>query len=223
MGAFCPNCGGKLDAGAKFCAQCGQTVSTRPAQAAAAAAPAVGAAPSAGGGGAIKIILIVAGVIGFCMLLGLGSCFYIGYRIKKRAHEFAGNYAPYQGKRDACALVTKAEVSQAFKIPVESVSGGDSHCEFKFAGNDQREVAMSVTWENGAMVMKLAHAAMKQVGAGMDTFTPVSGLGDEAYVEPMGSGLMMRKGDVMVNIDLRMAGNDADAAKKIAADMAGRL
>ena len=220
MPTFCANCGGKLDPGVKFCAQCGQTVSTSPVPQAPAAQPA--GPPSAGGGGAIKIILIVAGVIGFCMLLGLGSCFYIGYRIKQRAHEFAGNYAPYQGKRDACALVTKAEVSQAFNLPVETVTGSDSHCEIKFSGPDSHEVAITVTWEKGAMVMKLAHGAMKQV-SGMDTFTPVSGLGDEAYVEPMGSGLMMRKGDVMVNIDLRLAGNNAEAAKTIAGDMAGRL
>jgi len=223
MATFCGNCGGKLDPGAKFCAQCGQTAGNAPAPAAQAAAVAPAPAAAKGGGGAIKIILIVAGVIGFCMLLGLGSCFYIAYRVKQRAHEFAGNYAPYQGKKDACALVTKAEVSQAFKMPVESVTGSDSHCEFKFAGNDQREVSMSVTWESGAMLMKITHGAMKQVGAGMDTFTPVAGLGDEAYVEPMGSGLMLRKGDVMVNIDLRMAGNDAEAAKLIGLKIASRL
>ncbi|MBV8050319.1 MAG: zinc ribbon domain-containing protein [Acidobacteriaceae bacterium] len=225
MAMFCANCGGRLEPGAKFCAQCGQLTGNATAQApqpAAAAAPAPAVAPAAGGG-AIKIILIVAAVIGFCMLLGLGSCFYVAYRVKQRAHEFAGNYAPYQGKKDACALVTKAEVSQAFKMPVESVSGSDSHCEFKFAGNDQHAVAMSVTWESGAMLMKITHGAMKQVGAGMDTFTPVAGLGDEAYVEPMGSGLMLRKGDVMVNIDLRMAGNDADAAKIIGTKIASRL
>jgi hypothetical protein len=225
MAMFCPNCGGKLDPGAKFCAQCGQITGNAPApaaQAAAAPAAAPSAAPAAGGG-AIKIILIVAGVIGFCMLLGLGSCFYVAYRVRQRAHEFAGNYAPYQGKKDACALVTKAEVSQAFKMPVASVTGSDSNCEFKFAGNEQREVAINVTWQSGAMVMKLSHGAMKSISAGMDTFTPVAGLGDEAYVEPMGSGLMLRKGDVMVNIDLRGAGNDAEAAKIIGMKIASRL
>jgi hypothetical protein len=222
---FCANCGGRLDPGAKFCAQCGQTAGNTAApsaQAAVAAAPAPAVAPAAGGG-AIKIILIVAGVIGFCMLLGLGSCFYVAYRVKQRAHEFAGYYAPYQGKKDACALVTKAEVSQAFKMPVASVTGSDSHCEFKFAGDDQHEVNMTVTWESGAMLMKLSHGAMKSISAGMDTFTPVAGLGDEAYVEPMGSGLMLRKGDVMVNIDLRTAGNDAEAAKLIGMKIANRL
>ncbi len=218
--AFCGNCGGTLDPGAKFCAQCGQTVASSPGPAVqAAAAP----ARAPGGGGAMKIILVIFGVVGFCMLLAAGSCFYIGYRIKQRAHEYAGNYAPYQGKRDACRLVTKAEVSQAFAMPVESVSGSDSHCEFHFAGNITRAVALSVTWDGGAMLMKLSHGALKQISGGMDTFTPVAGLGDEAYVEPMGSGLMMRKGDVMVNIDLRMAGNDANAAKKLGAKIAQRL
>jgi len=227
MATFCGNCGGKLDPGAKFCAQCGQVtgnISAPAAQAGAAAAPAPVVAPApAAGGGAVKIVLIVVGVIGFFMLLGLGSCFYIVHRVKQRAHEFAGNYAPYQGKKDACALVTKAEVSQAFKMPVESVTGSDSNCEFKFGGNNQREVAINVTWESGAMVMKLSHGAMKQISAGMDTFTPVAGIGDEAYVEPMGSGLMLRKGDVMVNIDLRGAGNDAEAAKIIGMKIASRL
>jgi hypothetical protein len=34
---------------------------------------------------------------------------------------------------------------------------------------------------------------------------------------------MMRKGDVMVNIDLRTAGQNADAGKQIAGIIAGRL
>ena len=70
--------------------------------------------------------------------------------------------------------------------------------------------------------MKLSHGAMKAI-SGTETFTPIEGVGDEAYVAPMGSGLMMRKGDVMVNIDLRTAGLNADAAKKLAAKMASRL
>jgi hypothetical protein len=162
------------------------------------------------------------------MLLALGSCFYIGYRIKQRAHQISQEYGskspPYQGKRDACALITKTEVSQAFGMPVESADrGGDSNCQFRFSGDGSRQLAINVTWEGGTMLMKLSHAAMKGISAGMDTFTPVVGLGDEAYVEPMGSGLMMRKGDVMVHIDLRMAGNEADAAKKIGAKIAARL
>ena len=70
--------------------------------------------------------------------------------------------------------------------------------------------------------MGLAHGAMKHV-AGMDTFTTVEGIGDETYMAPGNSALMMRKGDVMVNIDLRESGVSADAAKKMARIIAGRL
>jgi hypothetical protein len=102
------------------------------------------------------------------------------------------------------------------------VNDNGSTCEYVFPGDGSRRMAIQFTWEGGRMVMKLSHSALKGV-AGMDTFTPIPGLGDEAYVEPMGSGLMMRKGDVMVNIDLRAAGLNAEGAKKIAGKIADRL
>jgi hypothetical protein len=57
----------------------------------------------------------------------------------------------------------------------------------------------------------------------METFTEVEGIGDEAYLAPGNSALMMRKGDVMVNIDLRESGVNADAAKKMASRIADHL
>jgi hypothetical protein len=63
---------------------------------------------------------------------------------------------------------------------------------------------------------------MKHI-SGMETFTTVEGIGDETYIAPGNSALMMRKGDVMVNIDLRESGVSADAAKKMASKIAGRL
>jgi hypothetical protein len=71
--------------------------------------------------------------------------------------------------------------------------------------------------------MKLAHGAMKQITGGMDTYTAVSGIGDEAYIAPGGSGFMMRKGDVMVNMELVGSGVSPDAAQKIGAKIADRL
>ena len=227
MGAFCVSCGGKLDPGAKFCAQCGQTVApgSAPAAQATAATPLPSAPAAKGGGGAAKIIFAVLGVFTFFVLAAAGSCFYIGYRVRKRAQEFSQsmgmNAKPYQGDRTACRLATKAEVAAAFHAPVVGVDSSGSTCTYDFGG--ARHMAVQVTWEGGTMLMKLSHGAMKSIAAGMDTFTPVAGVGDEAYVEPMGSGVMMRKGDVMVNIDLRMAGQNAQAGKQIAAIIAGRL
>jgi hypothetical protein len=232
MGAFCTGCGGKLDPGAKFCPQCGQTVagsqgaptaSAPVATRAASPPPITAAAPAKGGGGAAKIIFAVLGIFAFFVLAAAGSCFYIGYRVKKRAEEFAQTYktTPYEGNRDACRLATKAEVATAFHMPVLSVENEGNSCVYDFGGS--RRMAVQVTWEGGTLAMKVGHGALKSITGGMDTFTTLSGVGDEAYIEPMGSGVMLRKGDVMVNIDLRMANQNADAGKQIAAIVVSRL
>jgi hypothetical protein len=70
--------------------------------------------------------------------------------------------------------------------------------------------------------MGLTHGAMKQV-AGADTFTTLEGIGDEAYLAPGNSSLLMRKGDVMVTIDLRQNGISADAAQQMARKIASHL
>ena len=226
MGAFCVHCGGKLDPAAKFCAQCGQTVAgagqAAPPPAASAPPP---AAPVAKSGSAAKIIFALLGVFTFFVLAAAGSCFYIGYRVRKRAREFSQTYnlngKPYQGNRDACRLATKAEVSAAFHSAVLNMENEGNTCVYDFGGSHR--MAVQVTWEGGTLAMKLSHGAMKSIAAGMDTFTPAAGIGDEAYVEPMGSGIMLRKGDVLVNIDLRMASQNAEAGKQIAAHIASRL
>jgi len=235
MANFCPSCGAKLDTASKFCESCGQSVA---AAAPPPAAPSFSSAapptptvmpttapgvPAGGGSNAVaKILFAILGIICLFALLAAGSCFYIGYRIKQRAAAYGMNSTPYRGKKDACGFVSKADVSAAFGEPVQSVNDNGSTCEYVFPGDGSRRMAIQFTWEGGRMVMKLSHSALKGV-AGMDTFTPIPGLGDEAYVEPMGSGLMMRKGDVMVNIDLRAAGLNAEGAKKIAGKIADRL
>lgn len=65
--AFCNACGANLTPGAKFCNKCGVTVADTPA-----AAPAATPAPPAStGGSALRIILIVVGVIVVVGILGL--------------------------------------------------------------------------------------------------------------------------------------------------------
>ncbi len=236
MANFCPSCGAALGNASRFCPACGQAVASAAAgvPAAPAALPGSGASPSApaapvsGGGSnaAVKILFAILGIICLFALVAAGSCFYIGYRVKQRAAAISKTYgmdsAPYRGRKDACGFVSKSDVSAAFGEPVQSVNDHGSTCEYVFAGDGSRRMALQFTWEGGTMLMKLSHGAMKSV-AGMDTFTPISGIGDEAYLQPMGSGLMMRKGDVMVNIDLRAAGLNAEGAKTIAAKIAGGL
>jgi flagellar basal body-associated protein FliL len=94
--AFCNSCGATLDGGARFCTKCG---ATQPGAASAAAAtPVFTPATTTPGtpqksGGALKIILIVVGVIVVLGILGIGAVSFIGYRIARhsRIHNEDGN------------------------------------------------------------------------------------------------------------------------------------
>jgi hypothetical protein len=235
MPGFCEKCGSPVGDG-KFCPKCGAAVSTAPPVAGvstpASSTPAGSTIPPAattpqGGGGIAKVLIIVVAVIGIFVVLSMGSCFYMAYRIKKKATEFTqaqGSTRRYSGKRDACSLIKASDVSDAIgqSADVDEGSSTSSNCSFTYGSGGANRVNVEFTWQGGALAMNLAHGAMKQIG-GMETFTPVEDLGDEAYLAPMGSMLMMRKGDVLVQIDLRTAGLNADAGKKIAAKIASRL
>lgn len=189
-----------------------------------AAAPSPAASQS--GNTAIKVILIVVAVVVFLMLVVAGGCFYVAYRVRQKAHEFSqqmkADSTPYMGQREPCML-SSAEVGAILHEPVEAgESRGTSACEYRYGSGGNRRLDIGFTWTGGAMAMKFAHGAMKSI-SGMETFTAVPGIGDEAYLAPGSSGFMMRKGDVLVQIDLRAAGVGADAAEKIAAKIADRL
>lgn len=223
MAAFCVSCGNSLADGAKFCTKCG---ATQPAGAAAPVAPAPGAPASKASSTGMKILIGVLAFFVFLILVVAGSCAYIAYRVKQKTADFSQsmrtNAKPYTGKRQPCALLTTSEAADALGQPVTSVEQrGTSACEYSYGSNGQR-VNVEYTWEGGGITMGIAHGAMKQI-SGMETFTTVEGIGDETYLAPGNSALMMRKGDVMVNIDLREAGINADAAKKMAGKIAGRL
>ena len=160
----------------------------------------------------------------FLMLLIGGGCFYVAYRVKQKAHEISqqmgADATPYTGRKDPC-LLSSTEVGAILRQPVEAGEARGNTCEYQYGGGNRR-LDVEFTWKGGAMTMKFAHGAMQHI-SGMETFTPVPDIGDEAYLAPGGSGFMMRKGDVMVNIDLRAAGISADAAEKIAAKIADRL
>jgi hypothetical protein len=227
MAAFCVSCGNSLTDGAKFCTKCG---ATQPAAQAAPAgtvmSPAPGAPVSKGSSTGMKILIGVLAFFMFLILVVAGSCVYIGYRVKQRAHEFSEsmhtNERPYTGRRQPCAMLSTSEASEALGQTVASVEQrGTTVCEYSY-GSSGQHFDIDYAWEGGGITMGIAHGAMKHV-AGMDTFTTVEGIGDETYLAPGNSSLMMRKGDVLVTIDLHEAGISADAAKKMASKIAGRL
>lgn len=95
---FCTNCGTKLDDGQRFCTSCGAQQGNSAPVATTAIAPKAAAAPSPApvaqqqpiqpattnsGGGALKIILIVVGVLVLLGLIAGGVVAYIGYRASR--------------------------------------------------------------------------------------------------------------------------------------------
>ncbi len=224
MAAFCVSCGNPLADGAKFCSKCGATQPA--AQPAAVSVPASAPPASKGSSTAMKILIGVLAFFMFLILAVAGSCVYIGYRVKQKAHEFSrsmgGDAKPYTGRRQPCALLTTGEASAALGQPVASVEQrGTMSCEYTY-GSNARHFDVEYTWQGGGITMGLTRGAMKHV-AGMDTFTTVDGIGDEAYLAPGNSALLMRKGDVMVNIDLRESGVSAEAAESMGRTIAGHL
>jgi zinc-ribbon domain len=82
--AFCNSCGAPLNESTKFCNKCGAAVSGVPAPAAQPIAP--GPPPSKGGSSALKVILIIVGVIVLIGVLGMVTCGIVIHRAIKSAH-----------------------------------------------------------------------------------------------------------------------------------------
>jgi hypothetical protein len=225
MAAFCVGCGSPLVEGTKFCTKCGAAqAATQPTTV---ASPAPAPPASTGSSTAVKILIGILGFFVFLSLVVAGSCFYFVHRVKQRAGEFtksvSRNAKPYTGKRQPCAMLSTSEAAAALGQPVTSVEQrGTTICEYAYGPGGSRHFDVDYTWEGGGIAMGLTHGAMKHV-AGMDTFKLVEGVGDETYIAPGTSVLMMRKGDVMVNIDLRETGISEEAAENMARKIASRL
>ncbi|MGB7601484.1 MAG: zinc ribbon domain-containing protein [Candidatus Sulfotelmatobacter sp.] len=93
--AFCNKCGASLNPGIRFCNQCGAAVvasspvpnMANPAMAGSTVPSASVPAANAGqGGGALKVILIVVGVIALLGILAFGSIAFFAWRVAHRIH-----------------------------------------------------------------------------------------------------------------------------------------
>ncbi len=99
MARFCTSCGSSVEEALKFCPQCGAQLAA-PAVGAQAPAPPIasaaragaggvspGAPPAKGGSSFLKILVIVLGIFAFLTVAGMATCFYVGYKIKKKAEQ----------------------------------------------------------------------------------------------------------------------------------------
>jgi hypothetical protein len=193
----------------------------------------VGAAPAKSGSTVLKILVGLLTFFALVTLLGIGSYVYMGYRVRKRARELSQTY-PHEttqsatsggavSVRDVCSLVTKEEVGEALGTAITEATPGTSSCQYTSSAPNYQALDVQVTWQGGASALNLTQMALKRVQGGQESYQAVAGIGDEAYIAPMGATLMFRKGDVLVNIQLHMLGNNVEAAKAIAQKIAARL
>jgi hypothetical protein len=221
MAGFCNACGAPMGDGVRFCPACGKPSSAEVVPAATAGPMFTGSNPPPPSGGAMKIVLIIVGIIGLILILMIGSCFYIGYRVKKAAGNFESHSKPYTGKREPCSFVSAPEAADALGVPVQDATPrGTMGCEYVLSAEGSG-MQVSYAWQGGTGVMKLTRAAM-QFG-GKTAFTEAPGLGDEALIGPMGTPIMMRKGDVLVTVTLLGQGMSPEGGKKVAELIAERL
>lgn len=80
---FCNSCGAPLAEGTKFCSKCGATIAGAPAATPQAMAP--GPPPSSGSSSALKIVLVIVGVIVLIGVLAVATIGILTYRIAKSA------------------------------------------------------------------------------------------------------------------------------------------
>jgi hypothetical protein len=81
--AFCNSCGAQLAEGTNFCSKCGAAATGTPGGMPKPIAP--GPPPSSGSGSALKIVLMIVGVVVFIGILGMVTCGIIVHRAIKSA------------------------------------------------------------------------------------------------------------------------------------------
>ncbi len=128
MAGFCTQCGAALEEAAEFCGQCGARQETRaPAPASPSSAPA-----QKSGSPFLKIVAAVLGFFALVTVIGIGSCVYLGYRVKQKAEQYTAKarevketvsaIVPARTARiQSCPAVDPSE-SQAFRKAAASAS-----------------------------------------------------------------------------------------------------
>jgi hypothetical protein len=146
MAGFCGSCGAPLNEQSGFCGGCGARVGQQPAASPVAKSP-------GGGGSALKVVLIVVGVLFVLGAVSLGGMYYVAHRYVTMAEDLTGvkagdvvhsireaaNHSSHDArteKRDGCLLLTRDEASAILGIEVIKVDGkpderqSGEHCSF---------------------------------------------------------------------------------------------
>jgi hypothetical protein len=168
---------------------------------------------------------ILAGVVG---LLVAGGCGWTS-----TGGEGSASYAESAGgsvgnRPAACSLISKAEMEGILGGPLAGIDaeerGYKTTCTYLPAEGGYHYAEVTIEWEDAKSLMAGMRFGSQVMGmdAGFSVTTPVEGLGDEAFIL-IGGVLNVRKGDVLIMIDLRMQGDAEEKGKEIARKVLARI
>jgi len=152
------------------------------------------------------------------------------------------------GHPKVCSLISPEEVSAITKLNIANANSDDQGevCNYTAAEGSTPAVGLQVDWEGGKFALQASSKLMENAAGGTQFRTPVTGIGDEAFVlgvspeqqrqinqntpgqlkglSSLTTGpLMFRKNDVMVTVTANLIDDKFDAEKQIATKVAGRL
>jgi len=176
---FCTKCGSRMITGTKFCEKCGAPVAQAKAPGASvssAAAPALQAVsspasaptttPSPRGSKTLKLLMIAVALFMFLLVLVMGSCAYIAYRAKQKAHAIEEAYKQNDVKK------------MASELGINNSAGHENRGTSSSSSSSATPAPYGWTLQNGKLVP--AQAPQAPVPPKADPVIPVAASGNQA-------------------------------------------
>jgi len=174
--------------------------------------------------------------IGFGLAMVLGGCGGgDGHKAATPASESPGKAAgAVKVSRDnPCSVLFPSEVQEILGLPSELREVVDEvTCHYHFkpadtghpkASQEETFIEVKVHWTDGRTAVMATRMAGKLLGGDSSGFEKLQGIGDEAWIAPMASYLSFSKGDVGVEIDMRMLPGEREKTIRLARLIASRV
>lgn len=137
-------------------------------------------------------------------------------------------------RTNPCSLLSPSDVAEVLGLPSDMREIYDEvTCRYHVtpasaapdaAPDEETFIEVKVHWTDGKTAVMATRMAGQLLGGGGESgFERVPDLGDEAWMAPFASYLSFSKGDVGVEIDMRMLPGEREKAIRLARLMAGRL
>ncbi|HUI43616.1 MAG TPA: zinc ribbon domain-containing protein, partial [Terriglobia bacterium] len=232
MAQFCTSCGKAIAEGSPFCTACGAPQ----ASAAPTATPSPGPIPVAPaparprGSPVVKIVLAVVGVIALGMVVVMGSCFFIAYRLRNKAKQFSAalnevpsssqpSTAPANGMPDLAGAMSK--LGDSIQQPASPM-----HVSFKKSTSDGFSYALEADVSPNSITGQETDVSPKSgtgseasggtavfprnaTGAGTPEWTSTAGAIELAYLNSTMNGMRDAQAGIKSAGDEQTGGYDA--------------